>query len=77
MAEDGARHRGLTLIAAETTGRASYGLELNPLYVDIAVQRLEAFTGKMAVLEGDGRTYDEIAAAPAAQAAAAGGSDAV
>lgn len=67
---------GTTLIAAETTGRACYGMELNPLYVDIAVRRLEAFVGKKAVLLGDGRTHDEIAAARGVRAAAAGGGDA-
>lgn len=31
---------GTTLIAAETTGRVCLGIELNPAYVDVAVQRL-------------------------------------
>ena len=30
---------GTTLIAAETTGRACLGIELNPAYVDVAVER--------------------------------------
>jgi DNA modification methylase len=39
---------GTTLIAAEETGRACYAMELNPAYVDIAVARWEAFTGRKA-----------------------------
>ena len=41
---------GTTLIAAEETGRICYAMELNPLYVDIAVTRWENFTGKKAEL---------------------------
>jgi DNA modification methylase len=51
---------GATLIAAETTGRRAYGLEINPSYVDMAVRRWQAFTGKPAHLVGDGRTFEEI-----------------
>jgi DNA modification methylase len=54
---------GTTLIAAETTGRVCLGLELDPAYVDVAVQRWQAFTGKAAVLEGDGRSFADLAAA--------------
>ena len=52
---------GTTLIASEQTGRVCHAIELNPAYVDVAVQRWQAFTGQKAVLEGDGRTFDEIA----------------
>jgi DNA modification methylase len=52
---------GTTLIAAETTKRGCYGLELNPTYVDVAIDRWQRFTGKHAMLEGDERTFDEIA----------------
>ncbi|MFB9972142.1 DNA methyltransferase [Pseudoroseomonas cervicalis] len=54
---------GTTLIAAEMTGRACHALELDPAYVDVAVQRWQAFTGQQAVLEGDGRIFAEIAPA--------------
>ena len=30
--------RGTTIVAAEQTGRVCYGLELDPLYVDLAVR---------------------------------------
>jgi DNA modification methylase len=39
---------GSTLIACEKTGRTCYGLELEPLYVDIARMRWEAFSGEKA-----------------------------
>ena len=50
---------GTTIIAAEMVGRICLGVELNPAYVDVAVRRWQAFTGKVAVLE-DGRTFAEI-----------------
>jgi DNA modification methylase len=52
---------GTTLVAAEQTGRICYGVELDPKYVDVIVRRWEAFTGKQATLEGDGRTFAAIA----------------
>ena len=39
---------GTTIIAAEMTGRACYGLELSPEYCDVIVQRWQNFTGKKA-----------------------------
>ncbi len=36
-------------------------MEIDPKYADCIVRRYEEFTGKKAVLDGDGRTYDEIA----------------
>ena len=53
---------GSSIIAAETCGRACHAMELDPTYVDVAVTRWQAFTGKEAVLEGDGRSFAEIAA---------------
>ncbi len=58
---------GTTLIAAETTGRACLAMELDPAYVDVAVQRWQAFTGKDAVLEGEAGTFAAIAAGRAQQ----------
>jgi hypothetical protein len=43
------------------TGRSVHAIELNPAYVDVAIKRWQDFTGKPAALEGDGRTFDEIA----------------
>jgi DNA modification methylase len=43
---------GTALIAAEQTGRICYALEQSPLFVDVAVARWEAFTGKQARRNG-------------------------
>ena len=51
---------GTTLIAAETTGRVCYGIELDPAYVDVAVERWQQFTGKDAVLSGSDETFNKI-----------------
>lgn len=52
---------GTTLIAAETIGRVSVAMELDPRYVDVAVQRWQAFTGKTATLLRDGRSFEQAA----------------
>jgi DNA modification methylase len=51
---------GTTLAAAELTERVCYGIELDPKYVDVIVERWQGLSGKQAILEGDGRTLDEI-----------------
>lgn len=43
-------------------GPFRFGMEFDPAYVDVAVERWEKFTGKQAVLEGDGRAFQEISA---------------
>lgn len=53
---------GTTLIAAESIGRVCLAIEINPLYVDVAVRRWQAFTGKQATLQGDGRSFEAVAA---------------
>jgi hypothetical protein len=58
---------GTTLIAAETIGRICYAIEVDPLYVDVAIRRWQAFTGKTAVLLDHGRTFEEISAVRGAQ----------
>jgi len=52
---------GTTLAAAELTERVCYGMELDPKYVDVSVQRWQSLSGKQALLEGDGRTFDAVA----------------
>jgi DNA modification methylase len=52
---------GSTLIAAEKVGRRARGIEIDPLYVDVAIRRWERWAGEEARLEGDGRTFREIA----------------
>ena len=51
---------GTTLIAAQKVGRRSFGMEFEPGYVDLAVRRWETITKLEAVLEGDGRTFEDI-----------------
>jgi DNA modification methylase len=53
---------GTTIIAAEMTGRCCHAIEIDPAYVDTAIIRWQNFTGKQAVLEGDGCAFDKIAA---------------
>jgi hypothetical protein len=36
-------------------------MELDPKYVDVIVQRWQTLAGKKATLDGDGRTFEEIA----------------
>lgn len=52
---------GTTLAAAELTERICYGIELDPKYADVIVQRWQGLSGMKATLESDGRTFDEIA----------------
>ena len=52
---------GSTLIACETTGRQARLLELDPRYVDVIVKRWQDYTGRKAVLESDGREFEQIA----------------
>ena len=53
---------GTVLAAAELTERVCVGIELDPKYVDVIVQRWQTLSGKAAKLEGDGRAFEEIAA---------------
>jgi len=52
---------GSTLVACEKTGRPARLIELEPKYCDVIIRRFEEFSGKRAVLESDGRGFDEIA----------------
>jgi hypothetical protein len=53
---------GTTLIAAEATGRICLAVELDPLYVDVAVRRWQAFAGKRATLQANGKAFNVLAA---------------
>jgi DNA modification methylase len=53
---------GTTILAAEKVGRRAYGLEIDPLYVDVAVKRWQDFTKRDAILKATGQTFDEVAA---------------
>jgi DNA modification methylase len=49
---------GTTLMAAQSTGRVCYGVEIDPLFVDVAIRRWQAFTGEKARRLNDGQTFD-------------------
>ena len=51
---------GTTILAAERVGRRGYGIELDPLYVDAAIRRWQAYTRKDAVLKAARQTFDEV-----------------
>jgi DNA modification methylase len=48
---------GSTLMGAERTGRVCYAMELNPVYVDVIINRWQQFTGKTATLESTGESF--------------------
>jgi DNA modification methylase len=50
---------GTILIAAERTGRRGRAIELDPHYVDVAVRRWETYTGKRAIHEARGISFEE------------------
>lgn len=52
---------GTTLIACEKLERNFFGTEISPKNGDVAILRWQEFTGQKATLEGDGRTFDEVA----------------
>jgi DNA modification methylase len=54
---------GTTLIAAERVGRVCHGIEIDPLYVDVAIRRWQRHTGDRAIHVGTGKCFDELATA--------------
>ncbi len=51
---------GTTLLAAERSGRRAHCIELDPAYVDVAIRRWEAMTGKEAIHAGAGKTFAQM-----------------
>jgi DNA modification methylase len=51
---------GSSLIACERRGRKARLMELDPRYADVICRRWEEYTGKTAVLDGDGGTFAQI-----------------
>jgi DNA modification methylase len=58
---------GSQIIAAEKLGRRCFAMEMDALYVDLAVRRWQKATGQSAVLDGSGETFDEVTAARTSQ----------
>ena len=51
---------GTTLVAAELSGRGCCGIELDPKYVDVIIERWQKLTGKQATLDGEGAPFPEV-----------------
>lgn len=52
---------GTTLIAAQSTNRVCFGVEIDPRFVDVAIRRWQLFTGEKAVRRGDGTEFAAVA----------------
>jgi DNA modification methylase len=52
---------GTTILAAERVGRRACTIEIEPRFVDVAIKRWQAFSGKDAICAETGLSFDEIA----------------
>jgi DNA modification methylase len=50
---------GTTVLAAARTGRVCYAMELDPLYVDVAIRRSQKHAGLIAINESTGQTFQK------------------
>jgi DNA modification methylase len=53
---------GTTIMAAEQIGRRAACMEIDPAYVDVAIERWQRFTRCDAVLEATSETFDDLTA---------------
>ena len=51
---------GSTLLATERVRRICYGIELNPQYVDVAIERWQRHTGEQAIHAATGHSFAEL-----------------
>lgn len=51
---------GSTMIACEKTGRHCRMMELDQNYCDVIIRRWQDFTGRQAILESTGQTFEEV-----------------
>lgn len=51
---------GSTLIGCEKLNRKCHIMELDPIYIDVIIERWQNFTGKEAIHEETGKRYNEI-----------------
>lgn len=65
---DGYLGSGTTLLACVRTGRRFVGVEIDPAYVDLALQRWADATGGRPELVATGETFDAVAAARRSEA---------
>jgi len=57
---------GTTLMAAETTGRRGFGIEIDPHYADVTIRRLKDAHGLEAIHAASNRAFESISAERAA-----------
>src|SRR4051812_30606402 len=57
---------GTTLIAAERTGRRARVIELNPIFVDVSIERWQRLTGGTAIHAETGETFARSASSSSA-----------
>ena len=53
---------GSQIMAGEANGRRVFAMEISPAYVDVALERWQADTGREAILDGDGRSFAQVKA---------------
>jgi DNA modification methylase len=53
---------GSQIMAGEANGRRVFAMEISPAYVDVAVERWQAETGRDVILDGDGRSFAAVKA---------------
>jgi DNA modification methylase len=53
---------GSTLIGCERCGRKARLMEIDSTYADCIARRWQEYTGKQAILDGDSRAFEQIAA---------------
>jgi DNA modification methylase len=51
---------GTTLVAAHSTDRICFGLDIDPRYVDMTIRRWQKLTSQAAMLASDGRKFDDV-----------------
>lgn len=51
---------GSSLLAAQRVGRSCYGIELDPLYVDLSIRRWQQYTGQEAIHAATGKSFGEM-----------------
>jgi DNA modification methylase len=51
---------GTTLIAAQSVARVCLAIEIDPLFVDLAIRRWQAFTEEKVIRESDGASFETL-----------------
>ncbi len=51
---------GSQIMAGEANDRRVHAMEISPAYVDVAIERWQAATGKDAILDSDGKTFTTV-----------------